>query len=129
MASGSVYRKMKHPSKVRSLTLSIMGLFGTNKPDVARVNHKDEYYKNYYFNKTLCTGVELVAKIERTSKKQVAELLMKAGLSSYMGAKLTEYIKAEAAARELNQKAKLTRFVMILRRYARERGMDISKFV
>jgi hypothetical protein len=62
-----------------------MGLFGTNKPNVTRVNHKDEYYKNYYFNKKLCTGVELVAKIERTSKKQAAELLMKAGLSSYMG--------------------------------------------
>jgi hypothetical protein len=54
---------------------------------------------------------------------------MKAGLSSYMGGKLTEYIKNERAARELNQKVKMTRFVRILRRYAREHGMDISKFI
>ena len=54
---------------------------------------------------------------------------MKAGLSSYMGAKLTEYIKNDQAARELNQKIKMTRFVMILRRYDREHGMDISKII
>jgi hypothetical protein len=106
-----------------------MGLFGANKPNVTRVNHKDEYYKNYYFNQKLCNGIKIVADIERTSKKQAAELLMKAGLSSYMGAKLTVYIKNDQAAREQNQKIKMTRFVMILRRYAREHGMDISRFI
>ena len=35
---------------------------------------------------------------------------MRAGLSSYMGGKVTEYIKSEQAARELNQKLKATRF-------------------
>jgi hypothetical protein len=54
---------------------------------------------------------------------------MKSGLSKYMGAKLSEYIKNERAARELNQKVKMTPFVLTLRRYARERGMDISKFI
>jgi hypothetical protein len=106
-----------------------MGLFGANKPNVTRLNHKDEYYKDYYFNKKFCDGIELVAKIEQVTKKQAAELLMKAGLSSYMGGKLTEYIKADYLARELNQKIKMTRFVMVLRRYAREHGMDISKFI
>jgi hypothetical protein len=52
----------------------------------------------------------LVVKIERISKKNAAELLMKAGLSSYMG-------------------EKLTRFVLELRKLARERGYDISKFI
>ena len=77
----------------------------------------------------LCEGVDIVALIERTTKKQSAELLMKAGLSSYMVRKLTEYIKSERGAQELNQKVKMTRFVQILRRYARERGYDISKFI
>ena len=89
-----------------------MGLFVTNKPNVTRLNHKDEYYKDYYFNKKLCDGIRDSRYIERTSKKQAAELLMKAGLSSYMGGKLTEYIESEHAARELNQKVKATRFVL-----------------
>jgi len=63
------------------------------------------------------------------TKKQAAELLMKAGLSSYMGGKIIEYIKNERAAHELNQKIKATRFVKILRRYTRERGIDISQFL
>jgi len=63
------------------------------------------------------------------TKKDAAELLMKAGLSSHMGVKIIEYIKNERAAHELNQKRKATRFVKILRRYTRERGMDISQFL
>ena len=106
-----------------------MGLLTANKPIMTRLNHKDEYYKNYYFNQKLSNGIELVAKIERTSKKQAAELLMRAGLSSYMDAKLTEHIERERAARELNQKVKATRFVLELRKLAREHGMDISKFI
>jgi len=127
--SSTIYRKMKHSSKVRRLTLSIMGLFGANKPNVTRLNHKDEYYKNYYFPKNVCDGIEFIAKIERTSKKQAAELLMKAGLSSYMGDKLSKYIHGEHIAKEQNQKAKMPRFVLELRKLARERGRDISKFI
>ena len=63
------------------------------------------------------------------TKKQATKLLMKAGLSSYMGGKINEYIKNERAAHELNQKIKATRFVKMLRRYTRERGMDISQFL
>ena len=120
---------MKHTSKVRRLTGSLMALFGTNKTNVTFLNHKDEYYKAYWLNKKLCDGIELIAKIEHTSKKQAAELLMKAGLSSYMGAKITKHIEDKRAARELNQKVKLTRFVLELRKLARERNCDISRFV
>jgi hypothetical protein len=63
---------------------------------VTRVNHKDEYYRDY-FNKKYCAG---------TTKKQAAELLINAGLSSYVGKKLTEYIENERAARELKPKSK-----------------------
>jgi hypothetical protein len=106
-----------------------MGLFALTKIVNAHELYPNEYYKHFYFNKTLCDGIELVAAIERTTKKQTAELLMKAGLSSYMGAKLTEYIKSERAAWEQNQKLKLTLFVIMLRKLAGERGMDISKFI
>jgi hypothetical protein len=46
-----------------------------------------------------------------------------------MGEKVGEAIKRELAARELAEKPHLTRFVLELRRFARERGMDISKFI
>ena len=62
-----------------------MGLFGAKKTNVTHLNHKEEYYNAYYFNHKLCDGVDIVALIERTTKKQAAEMLMKAGLSSYMG--------------------------------------------
>ena len=71
----------------------------------------------------------MVAAVELTSKKDTAELIVKAGLSSYMGKKLSDYIAGEKIARELNQKVKMTRFVMLLKRYAKNRGMDISKLI
>ena len=106
-----------------------MGLFVTRKRNVTFVNHKEDYFKQYYFNHKLCDGIELVAEIERITKKDAAELLMQAGFSSYMGGKITEYIKSEHAAREMDQKVQRSRFVFMLRKFARERGMDISKLI
>ena len=106
-----------------------MGLFGANKPNVTRLNHKDEYYKNYYFPKNLCDGIEFIAKVECSSKKATADKLMRLGMSSWMGAKVGEHIALEKEAREQNQRMKITRFVLELRKLARERGMDISKFM
>ena len=119
---------MKHPIKPRLLIRSIMYLFGTSKTVNAHKLYPNEYHKHFYFTKPLCDGIELIAKIERTSKKDAAELLMKAGLSSYMGSKIAEYRENERKSRDQNQKLKLNRFVLELRKLARERGMDISKF-
>ena len=121
--------KINHRSKIRMLTRSIMGLFGSNKRNITLKNHPNIYYKHVYFPKNLYEGIELIALMERTSKKEAAELLVKAGLSRYMGEKLAEHMKNEREAREQDQKLELTRFVRILRRYAKERGMDISKFI
>ena len=120
---------MKRPSCLRSITGSILGLFGTKKPNITFINRKNEYYRNYYFPKQLCDGIDIVSAVELTSKKAAAEMLMKAGLSSYMGAKISKYIHDEKIAREQNQKVKMTRFVMMLKRYAKNRGMDISKLI
>ena len=53
---------------------------------------------------------------------------MKAGISSYMGDKISEYIHSEHVAHEQND-AKVSRFIMFLKRYAREQGTDISKII
>jgi hypothetical protein len=70
-------------------------------------------------------GIEWVARIERVSKKKAARLLIERGFSSWMG----EKIKTELAIRELESKPHLTRFILEFRRFAREHGMDISKFI
>jgi len=104
MPSGSNLEIMKHRSKVRTLTRSLMTLFGTKRGLNPSKVYPIDYHRHYYVSEPLCDGIELIAKIERTSKKDAAELLMKAGLSSYMGAKLTKYIEDERVAREQNQK-------------------------
>ena len=53
---------------------------------------------------------------------------MKAGLSSWMGAKVGEHIAMEKEVREHNQAVRLTLFVIELKRLAKSQGMDISKF-
>jgi hypothetical protein len=82
-------------------------------------------YKHIWFDKKMFDGIELVGKIEHLSKKKAARLLIERGFSSYMGEKL----KTELAVRELERKSRATRFILELRRLAKERGMDISKFI
>jgi hypothetical protein len=40
-----------------------------------------------------------------------------------------EKLKQAIAVEELRQKPKATRFILELRKFAKERGMDISKFI
>jgi hypothetical protein len=65
-----------------------MALFGTDRRNKMLVNRPDTYYKHVYFKK-IFDGIEIVADIERISKKRAADLPIKAGLSSYLGGKLT----------------------------------------
>ncbi|OGO30992.1 MAG: hypothetical protein A2Z29_01210 [Chloroflexi bacterium RBG_16_56_11] len=127
MMSGSVFENMKHTSNVRSLTRSIMRLFVAKKRIITFERHPDEYYGNYWINKKISDGIELVASIENTTKKHAAEELIAAGLSKYMGAKITEWIQAERAAAERNEKAKRNRFIREVIRFARLKVMDLKK--
>jgi len=116
---------MKITSRSRSLTRSLMALFGTKVEGDPHKRFPDAYYRTIYFDKRMYDGIAWVAKFERVSKKKAARLLIERGFSSYMG----EKIKTELAIRELERKPHLTRFVLELRRFAKERGMDISKFI
>ena len=91
--------------------------------------YPDDYYRHYYFTKKLCNGIDVVAEMEKCNKTAAADLLMRADLSSYMGEKVSEYYKAEREAKKNNQKLKLTRFMIVLRRLCREQGIDISKLI
>ncbi|MBN1368428.1 MAG: hypothetical protein JW967_10940 [Dehalococcoidales bacterium] len=118
---------MKTNSSLRSLTRSITRLFVTEKGVNPHKRYPDEYFKSYYFNKKLSDGIGLVARIEHTSKKQVAEHLMELGFRSYIGAMVKQHIQNERIARENNEKVKRTLFITELRKYAKEHGIDISK--
>jgi hypothetical protein len=120
---------MKTRSGVKAVGRSIRGLFIPNKPNVTHINHKDQYFNAYYLPKNLCEGIELVAALEHITKKLAAEMLMTRGFSSYMGEKLKEQIENDNQARGKNQKMPIARFVRVMRRYAREHGMDISKII
>jgi hypothetical protein len=106
-----------------------MALFTPDKGVNPHTRYPDEYYGRVAFNKQMFDGIELVSKIERINKKQAAHLLIEAGFKYYIGEKIKEDIKNRLAARELNQKVKLTRFILEFRRFAKERGMDIKKVI
>jgi hypothetical protein len=106
-----------------------MALFGTKKGVNPDTRYPDAYYGRVFFDKPMFQGIELAAEIERISKKKAARQLIERGFSVYMGEKVKEAIQTELAARELRQKPHLTRFARELRKFAAERGMDVSKFI
>jgi hypothetical protein len=101
-----------------------MALFGTKKQLSTYQRHPDEYYKLIWLDKKMFDGVVWVARFERVSKKKAARMLLERGFSRWLG----EKIKEDRALRELESKPHLTRFILQFRRFAREHGMDISKF-
>jgi hypothetical protein len=121
--------KMTSTFKPRSLTRSIMSLFGTKKGVNPHTLYPDRYYRRVFLDKQMFDGIQLVARMEKLSDRKAARLLLEKGFSKWMGEKFKEEHKIQTAARELQQKVKLTRFILELRRFARERGMDISKFI
>ena len=74
-------------------------------------------------------GIELVAKVERLTKKAAARLLMEEGFRTYIANGLHEYIKDDIADNKLQQRRAITPFIRELRRFAKERGIDIAEFI
>jgi hypothetical protein len=120
---------MKSTFKLHSVTRSLMVLFVTKKGVNPHKRYPDAYYGRVAFDKPMFQGIELVAKIERLSKKKAARLLIERGFSSYMGEKVKEEIDRQRVRRENHQIKSPSRFAVLLRKIARERGMDISKFI
>jgi hypothetical protein len=120
---------MKYSFKPRSVKRSIMALFSTKVEGNPHKRFPDAYYGRIFFTRPLFEGIEFLAKTERKSKKKMANELMELGIGYYMGAKIREYNQRAIALRELNKEPELTRFIILLRRWAKERGYDISKFI
>ena len=71
-------------------------------------------------------GVGLVAKIEKISKKQAEHLLIEAGFSYYISEKIKQDIKNRETAKKLNQKLKMTHFMLEFRKFSKERGINLK---
>ena len=73
-------------------------------------------------------GIELVASIEKVSVKQTADMLIEVGISCYLAILMKQQAINEMANGEFNQKSQQN-FALELKKYAEERGIDISKII
>jgi hypothetical protein len=71
-------------------------------------------------------GVAFVAKYEKLSKKQAAHLLIEAGFKYYIIEEIKQDARARIKARELNQKVKITRFVLLFQKFCQEAGINMT---
>ncbi|GEM_PF-3655761 len=73
--------KSKNTHKTKRVARSIWNIFRPEMHNKTRKMHPEEYYCNYYFNKNVSDSVEVVSKIENSTKKAAATMLMELGLS------------------------------------------------
>jgi hypothetical protein len=71
--------------KLSSISRSIKALISPSKGVNPRTLYPSAYYRQIFFDKQMYDGIELVAKIERTSKKDAARMLIKRGFSNNIG--------------------------------------------
>jgi hypothetical protein len=82
-----------------------------------------------YFPQILCEGIELVAKMEKTGKKDAVRLIMETGLSKYKGDKVSQHIQNDNNARLHNMVVQGSRFMMIVRRCAKANGLGPDRLL
>jgi hypothetical protein len=92
------------------------------------LNHKSQYFRNYYFSEGLCIGIDLITDQRQCSRKAAAEHLMKTGISLYMGELIGNELHTQ---REANKRGEIynSRNLTLLRHYARANNMGLSKFL
>ena len=120
---------MKNNFKSRSIIRSITCLFTPKVTTDAHKLYPIAYYKRVYLSKPMFEGLEFIAAVERKSKIRMTNELMERGIKSYFGEKLGKYIEDDIEARKRGERATVTRFIRELRKLAKSKGMDISKFI
>ena len=121
--------KIRSNLKLPSLTRALQGLFGSNKPISTRKRHPIAYFRQVYLSKPMYEGLEFIAEVERKSRVGMANEIFERGIKSYFGEKLGKYIEDDIEARKHGARATVTRFVRELRKLAKVKGYDISKYL
>jgi hypothetical protein len=120
---------MKHTFKPRLLKRSIMSLFVTKKPLATYQRHPDAYYMQTWIEKGFAEAIDYLAIEAHKSKKAMVHTFLGIGMTHYISDKIAEYNRQVIAARELGKEPELTHFILMLRRWAKDKGGDISKFI
>jgi hypothetical protein len=127
MKSGKPNNK-KRNTKMLSFKRSARALLGLNKRNVTFLYHRDQYHKAYWLRNQLSDGVELVANIERISRKNAAEMLIEAGLGAYMAKQIKLGVESEIKMKELGLPRQPGRFRSMIIKRAKEQGLNVSKY-
>jgi hypothetical protein len=118
---------MGRQSRAPSLIGSVKRLFRSNKYVSSRIRKHEDWYANYYFPENQAEGIALVARIENTSKKKAANMLMGQALAAYIGRKTKDFIDIRRQAQAADQPLQLPPDLRLLRRYFNKQGLDIRK--
>lgn len=104
-------------------------LFGPTDTNNTRIRHKENYFKQYWFPEKLCGGIDWVAQIEKSSHQVAAVKLMMYGIGRYMRELVNKQIEMDRIARENNMRPPMTRYARLIRKYARENGMNVDGII
>ena len=105
-----------------------MRIFGKKSKLSPHRRFPHSYYKSVYISKDVYNGIELVAGIEKTSVKKMADMLLEVGIRYYVVNLMKQQGLNEMVKGEFNQNIQRN-FVRELIKYAEEQGIDISKFI
>jgi hypothetical protein len=119
---------MKKAPRTRPLTGSITGLFRRKKALTTFDRHPDDYYGQIWITKSLYEALDFLAIANHTTKKKMAADLLELGIAHYLAGKISESNREEIAQRKQGMPVRPTRFIYQLRRWAKTKGKDISKF-
>ena len=88
---------MFKPRRVKAFSKALTGLF-VDRPtvNVTRLNHRDIYYKHYYFPRNLCDLIDIVSWMDRISKKLRPKCRRKPGFQNTWIKKSASSLKANA---------------------------------
>ena len=104
-----------------------MPLFRHQKANITRQTHQDLYYRQVFIEKRLYDGIEFLAKMNRTSRRQVCNELIELGFGTYLAREISRNNDAPRTARKENRPVQPTPFIVKYRRWIKSKeGVDIS---
>ena len=126
----SVVRLTKKPkSNKQGIVESIKGIFIAKKGKNPHQWYPDDYFRRYWVDKKTSDGIDLVAATEQIPKRQAALNLIQEGFKHYLLEKTKQHIDNQVKLNQRGEDPVTGRFIKLLRRLAKQNGVDISKIL
>jgi hypothetical protein len=120
---------MKRSFDARHLIRSLFGNSATNKSLPTYKRRPNEYWRQRWIPKSIDDAINYLRKERRISKKKMTEELLLRGLGDYIGEGISVANEQAIAARQRGEKVPYNRFTTMLKRWGKDKGADISKFI